>query len=218
MSQQYRVDTSKISLNKLRSNWLQAPLPSKAVYLSLWCAIYSPQTACSFLGYSHFLGTYFLWPLRSRLLAIRTALAITAAADWFQAVLWPFPHCKTAAAMSSYEEELTDCWKEGGAGGHQQYYLSSRISVALEKRAAGNQLSDNLLKVVRDWDPPGSWHMHCILELDMHRTSSLPADRLYLNVTYLHVTSATAEWLMKMTLSHYQKLCGPLSNRWALLI
>lgn len=43
------------------------------------------------------------------------------------AVLWSLSHCKIAAAMSTYEEELMDWWEEKGAGGHQQHYLSTRI-------------------------------------------------------------------------------------------
>lgn len=52
--------------------------------------------------------------------------------------------------------------------------------MALQKRAEGNQLPDNLMKVGREVDT-------CTVH--MLRTSILSADQLYLNVSYLHVTS-----------------------------
>lgn len=52
LSQQYKADISKIALNKLMPNCLEAPLSFKAVYLSLKCSIYSSQTAFSFLVYN----------------------------------------------------------------------------------------------------------------------------------------------------------------------
>lgn len=76
--------------------------------------------------------------------------------------------------------------------------------MALEKRAEGNQLPDNLSKVGREVDT-------CTVH--MLRTSILSADQLYLNVSYLHVTSMIEEGLTKMSLFHYQKLCGLLSNK-----
>lgn len=37
--------------------------------------------------------------------------------------------------------------------------------------------------------------MHCILELDMHRTSSSSADQLYLNISYLQIPACNfCDW------------------------